>query len=168
MALLPARCWRATWRPSSTGGCLFLINGPIGIAGIGLALVLVPKASQTPATPFDGPGFVLSSAGLVALGSGLGTLGGGTTRLEVSVGLAVLGALLMSLYVRHARQTASAILDLSLFRYRTFRIAAGSSFVVRAAVVGALPFLLPMMLQVGFGLTPLNPARSPSSAPSRR
>ena len=58
----------------------------------------------------------------------------------------------MSLYVRHARQTASAILDLSLFRYRTFRIAAGSSFVVRAAVVGALPFLLPMMLQVGFGL----------------
>ena len=132
---------------------LFLINGPIGIAGIVLALVLVPKASQTPATPFDGPGFVLSSAGLVALGFGLSTLGGGTTRLEVSVGLTV-RALLMSLYARHARQTESAILDLSLFRYRTFRIAAGSSFVVRAAVVGALPFLLPMMLQVGFGLTP--------------
>jgi EmrB/QacA subfamily drug resistance transporter len=132
---------------------LFLINGPLGIAGIVLALFLVPKASQTPATPFDGPGFVLSSAALVALGSGLGTLGGGTP-LEVIVGLAVLGVLLMSLYVRHARQTGSAILDLSLFRHRTFRIAAGSSFVVRAAVVGALPFLLPMMLQVGFGLTP--------------
>ena len=133
---------------------LFLINAPIGIGGIVLALFLVPKASETPATPFDGPGFVLSSAGLVALGFGLSTLGEGTTRLEVSVGLAVLGAFLMSLYVRHARQTDSAILDLSLFRYRTFRIAAGSSFVVRAAVVGALPFLLPMMLQVGFGLTP--------------
>jgi len=133
---------------------LFLINAPIGIVGIVLALFLVPKASPTPATPFDGPGFVLSSAALVALGAGLSTLGGGTTRLEVSVGLAVLGALLLSLYVRHARQTESAILDLSLFRYRTFRIAAGSSFVVRAAVVGALPFLLPMMLQVGFGLTP--------------
>ena len=133
---------------------LFLVNGPIGIVGIVLALVLVPKASQTPATPFDGPGYVLSSTGLVALGFGLSTLGGGIARLEVSVGLAMLGALLMSLYVRHARQTELAILDLSLFRYRTFRIAAGSSFVVRAAVVGALPFLLPMMLQVGFGLTP--------------
>ena len=47
-----------------------------------------------------------------------------------------------------------AILDLSPFRYATFPIAVGGSFVVRAAVVGALPFLLPMLLQVGFGLTP--------------
>lgn len=133
---------------------LFLINGPLGAAGVVLALLLVPKASETPATPFDGLGFMLSSVGLVTLGSGLGTLGGGTTPLEVRVGLAVLGALLVSLYVKRARRTASAILDMSLFRYRTFRIAVGSSFVVRAAVVGALPFILPMMLQVGFGLTP--------------
>ena len=137
----------ADWR------LLFLINGPIGVAGIVLALFLVPRITETPKTPFDGVGFMLSSAGLVALGWGLGTLGGRTISSEISVGLVVFGALLVLLYVKHARQTASAILDLSLLRYRTFRIAVSSSFVVRAAVVGALPFLLPMMLQVGFGLT---------------
>jgi EmrB/QacA subfamily drug resistance transporter len=137
----------ADWR------LLFLINGPIGVAGMVLALFFVPRISETPKTPFDGTGFMLSSVGLVALGWGLGTLGGRTIPPEMSVGLVVLGALLVALYVKHARQTASAILDLSLLRYRTFRIAVSSSFVVRAAVVGALPFLLPMMLQVGFGLS---------------
>jgi hypothetical protein len=81
-------------------------------------------------------------------------LGGGNIALEVSVGLTGVGALLVSLYARHARRRATAILDLSLLRYRTFRIAVSSSFIVRAAMVGALPFILPMMLQVGFGLTP--------------
>jgi nitrate/nitrite transporter NarK len=74
--------------------------------------------------------------------------------LVVSVGLSILGALSMYLYVKHTWRTDAPILDLSLFRYRTFKIALTSSFIVRAGVVGALPFLLPLMLQVGFGLSP--------------
>ena len=107
-----------------------------------------------PKAPFDGIGFMLSSVGIVALGCGVSSLSGETIAFEVSVALSAIGALFLALYVKHARRTVSAVLDLSLFRYRTFRIAVGSSFMVRAAVVGALPFLLPMMLQVGFGLTP--------------
>ena len=126
---------------------LFLINAPIGLLGIVLALFLVPKESESPAAPFDGLGFAFCSAGIVALGYGLSAAGPGML-------LSLAGLLLLALYVRHARRTTSAILDLSPFRYATFRIAVGGSFVVRAAVVGALPFLLPMLLQVGFGLTP--------------
>ena len=133
---------------------LFLINVPIGLAALVLALFLVPKDSDTPRNPFDGTGFMLSSAGIAAIGYGVSTLGGETIAFEASVAMSAIGALLLALYVKHSRRTASPVLDLSLFRHRTFRIAIGSGFIVRAAVVGALPFLLPMMLQVGFGLTP--------------
>lgn len=133
---------------------LFLINVPIGLAALVLALFVVPKNSEAPRTPFDGTGFVLSSVGIAAIGYGISTLGGKTVAFEVSVALSAFGTLFLVLYVKHSRRTVSAVLDLSLLRHRTFRIAVSSSFIVRAAVVGALPFLLPMMLQVGFGLTP--------------
>jgi EmrB/QacA subfamily drug resistance transporter len=133
---------------------LFLINVPIGLTALVLALFLIPNGSDTPRTPFDGVGFMLSSVGIAAIGCGVSTLGGETIAFEVSVVLSAIGVLFLALYVKHSRRTTSAILDLSLFRHRTFRIAVGSGFIVRAAVVGALPFLLPMMLQIGFGLTP--------------
>lgn len=125
---------------------LFLVNGPLGVLGVVLALFVIPKESDTPRAPFDGPGFALCSSGIVAFGYGLSTAGG--------IWLSLAGALLLAFYVQHARRATSPILDLSLFRHGTFRIAVGGSFVARAAVVGALPFLLPMLLQVGFGLTP--------------
>ena len=146
---------------------LFLINVPIGLAALGLALFLVPRDSDAPRTPFDGIGFVLSSVGIAAIGCGVSTLGGATIGFEVSVALSAIGALFLVLYVRHSRRTTLALLDLSLLRHRTFRIAIGGSFIVRAAVAGALPFLLPMMLQVGFGLTPFE-SGSISSAPLPR
>jgi EmrB/QacA subfamily drug resistance transporter len=133
---------------------LFLINAPLGLLGIVLALFLVPKQSDTPRAPFDGRGFVLCSGGIVALGYGLSAAGGRTFAFETSLAISLAGAVLLALYVRHSRRTTAAILDLSLFGHGTFRVAVGGSFVVRAAVVGALPFLLPMLLQVGFGLTP--------------
>ena len=68
--------------------------------------------------------------------------------------LSAIGAYSIILYVRNARRTVAPILDLSLFRYRTLKIAVSGSFIVRAGAVGALPFLLAMMLRVGFGLTP--------------
>jgi len=133
---------------------LFLINLPIGLAALGLALFLVPMDSDTPRKPFDGIGFGLSALAILAIGSGLSALGGPTPQLAWSMALSAIGVLFLALYVKHARRTPSAVLDLSLLRLRTFRVGIGSSFVVRAAVVGALPFLLPMLLQVGFGLTP--------------
>lgn len=129
---------------------LFLINVPVGLAALVFALLLVPKDSGASSTPFDRTGFMLSSVGISALGCGVGM----PIALETGVALSAVGALLLALYVKHSRRTAAPVLNLSLFRHRTFRIAISSSFVVRAAVVGALPFLLPMLLQVGFGLTP--------------
>jgi EmrB/QacA subfamily drug resistance transporter len=129
---------------------LFLINIPIGLAALMLALLVVPKDADAARTPFDGSGFVLSSVGISAIGCGVGM----PIAFEASVALTAIGALLLALYVKYSRRAAKPVLDLSMFRHRTFRIAIGGSFIVRAAVVGALPFLLPMMLQVGFGLTP--------------
>jgi MFS family permease len=65
----------------------------------------------------------------------------------------VFGAVLILLYVRHARRAAHPIIDLSLLRVPTFRIALTGGTLYRIGI-GAIPFLLPLMLQLGFGMTP--------------
>jgi MFS family permease len=71
----------------------------------------------------------------------------------VVAALIVSGAILLFLYVRHARRTPDAILDLSLLRLPTFVAGVGGGFLFRLGI-GAIPFLMPLLLQVGFGLSP--------------
>jgi len=73
----------------------------------------------------------------------------------VTVGLLVAGLILMTLYVRHAHRAEFPVIDLALLRIPTYAAATIGGFLYRMGM-GALPFLLPMMLQVGFGLTALN------------
>jgi MFS family permease len=63
------------------------------------------------------------------------------------------GAVCIGLYVLHARRIASPVIDLSLFRLPSFRAGVAGGFVFRVGT-GAIPFLLPLMLQVGFGKSP--------------
>jgi MFS family permease len=73
--------------------------------------------------------------------------------VEVTAGLIAGGALATLLYIAHARRMTAPAVDLTLFRFSTFRAGVGGGFLFRVGV-GALPFLLPLLMQLGFGMTP--------------
>lgn len=132
---------------------IFLINVPIGLAGIHLSGRVLPEFEPQAEERLDVKGFVLS--GLAASGLVFGLSVVSLPALPPAVGLATVAAGLAMgwLYARHARQAPQPILDLRLFSIRAFRAAiiGGSLFRIGA---GAVPFLLPLMFQIGFGMTP--------------
>jgi EmrB/QacA subfamily drug resistance transporter len=132
---------------------IFLINLPIGVLGIALAQRFIPDIRESP-PPLDWIGFALAGLGLALAMFGFSTLGRHLVPLEVAVATLVLGALALAGYVVHARRRTHALLDLGLFELATYRagVVGGSLFRIG---VGASPFLLPLMLQLGFGLSPV-------------
>jgi EmrB/QacA subfamily drug resistance transporter len=132
---------------------IFLINVPIGLLGIGLASRFIPNVHVEHRDPFDLVGFVLSGLGIGGLAFGLSVLGLDTLQVSVVVTLLCVGAISAVAYVIHARRTPAPILDLSLLKLPTFRASIVGGFLFRLGV-GALPFLLPLLLQIAFGLTP--------------
>ena len=132
---------------------IFLVNIPIGILGIILASIYVPDIKQETA-PLDVTGFVLSALGLGGVILGAAMTGRHIAPVEVAVGCMLIGAVMLTGYVRHALRTERPLLDLRLMRFRTFEagILGGTFF---RFGVGASAFLLPLMLQLGFGLDPL-------------
>jgi len=108
---------------------------------------------REPATSrFDIGGMALSAVALCSLMAGLEFASRGIGSLPLVGGLLVLGTAAAALYLRHARVTAQPVLDFRLMRFDTFRISVWSGSLTRIAV-GAVPFLLPMMLQLGFGFS---------------
>ncbi|AGT11241.1 DHA2 family efflux MFS transporter permease subunit [Paracoccus aminophilus] len=132
---------------------IFLINVPIGIAGIWLATRFLPETPPTETPPLDRPGFILS--GIAASGVVFGLSVASLPAVPVSVGVItmIIGLVSGVLYLRHARTAAHPLLRLSLFENRVFRAAVFGGSLFRIGI-GAVPFLLPLMLQIGFGLTP--------------
>ena len=130
---------------------IFLINVPIGILGILLAKRFIPDIRES-SPPLDWVGFLLAGVGLALAMFGFSTLGRHLVSVEVAVAALVVGSAALGGYVVHARRHAQPLLDLKLFALPTFRagVAGGSLFRIG---VGASPFLLPLMLQVGFGLS---------------
>ncbi len=131
---------------------IFLINLPIGVVGLGLAARLLPEFRAANVPKLDLWGFFLSGAGLAMLIFGVTTLGRSILPGIFAPVLCVAGAALLGLYVWHARRRPHPILDLELLTNDTLRssIIGGSLFRIGA---GALPFLLPLLLQIGFGYT---------------
>ncbi|WP_316412977.1 MFS transporter [Mesoterricola silvestris] len=132
---------------------IFYINVPIGILGIWLATLYIEDIKEEDPGRFDLPGFVLSCTSLSCLMYGLemGSRGGGislgTTLLVIGIGLAAGVA-----YLLHARGASHPILDFSMMRIPTFGISVIGGSLTRITA-GALPFLLPMMMQLGFGMS---------------
>jgi EmrB/QacA subfamily drug resistance transporter len=133
---------------------IFIINIPIGILGLYLVLRHIPDIRETGMPAFDMRGFALSGLGLSVLMLGFSALGGHLLPLPVATACIVAGFVTLLLYVRHARRTAHPVLDLRLLKLPTFwnGVVAGSVF---RAGLGATPFLLPLLFQLGFGLDPL-------------
>src|SRR5437879_4775564 len=129
---------------------IFLINLPIGVLGLYLVLRHIPNVKEPEMPPLDLAGFALSGVGLSVLMLGLSSLGGHFLPGEITAACIVLGAAALAAYPWHARRTAHPVIDLSLLRLPTFHtgVIAGSLFRIG---VGATPFLLPLLLQVGFG-----------------
>jgi EmrB/QacA subfamily drug resistance transporter len=134
---------------------IFFINIPIGLIGLLLINLFIEDFRETGRRPFDFRGFVLTGVGLASLAFGFETIGRGAVPAAVTIGLLMTGTILMVLYVRHAHRAEFPVIDLSLMRIPTYAAATIGGFLFRMGM-GALPFLLPMMLQIGFGLSPLN------------
>ena len=132
---------------------IFLINIPIGLIGISMALRYIDPIKSDDPERFDLYGMVLAGIGLAGIAFGLSVAGLNLLPWTVVVGLIAIGSISMTLYVMHARRTGSPVLDFSMLRLSTVRASIISGFMFRLGI-GALPFLLPLLMQVGFGLTP--------------
>jgi MFS family permease len=133
---------------------IFLINIPIGLMGIWLASVYFENVREPSRPPLDVVGFLLSGLGLAVLMLGLASTGRHLLPEGVSWGCLAAGIVLLALYLRHSRRVAHPVIRLDLLRYPTFRAAVTGGSLFRIGT-GAIPFLLPLMLQIGFGLDPL-------------
>ena len=132
---------------------IFIINIPIGLLGIVLVTLYIDDVPAEHQEPFDGIGMLLAGAGVAGLAFGLSVAGLDMLPWPLVVAMIGGGALSMAGYLAHARRTPAPILDFTLLRYPTFRASFVGGFMFRIGI-GALPFLLPLMLQSGFGMTP--------------
>jgi MFS family permease len=131
---------------------IFYINVPIGIVAYVLAGFYIEEVREEVRTPFDWLGFVLSGVALCCLMFGFELLSrGAVSGLLAGVILGV-GLVCGALYVRHAHRVASPVLDVRLMRVPSFAISVWGGAFTRITG-GALPFLLPMMMQLGFGVS---------------
>ena len=96
---------------------------------------------------------VLAGIGLGGIAFGLSVAGLNLLPWTIVAALVAIGSISMTLYVIHARRTASPVLDFALLRLPTMRASIIGGFLFRLGI-GALPFLLPLLMQVGFGLSP--------------
>lgn len=135
---------------------IFLINVPVGVLGIALAIALLEEGDIPQDRPsFDGVGFLLLGVGLASI---LGALEGASLPLVPglpSIVLAPFGAACLIGYWLHSRRAAHPLIDLGILRHPTFFVSLVGGFPLRLAI-GAVPFLLPLLFQVGFGLSPLD------------
>ena len=132
---------------------IFIINVPIGLLGIALATRFIPDVRTEYPYPFDLVGFILSGLGIGGLAFGLSVMGLAFLPNSVVAALLSVGAVCSLAYVYYARRAPAPILDLNLLKLPTFRATIYGGFLFRLGI-GALPFLLPLLLQLGFNLSP--------------
>jgi len=128
---------------------IFLINIPIGIAGIFYARKYMPNFT-TPRKGFDTSGFFLFGLSLVLFSSGMELFGEKIVASWLASAVILSGVLLFLLYIRHARRHPTPLISLNLFKTRTFSVGIVGNIASRLGT-GCVPFLMPLMLQVGFG-----------------
>jgi EmrB/QacA subfamily drug resistance transporter len=131
---------------------IFLINIPIGVLGIVLATLFIEDVRAETPDPFDPLGMVLAGIGIGGLAFGGSVLGLNFLPVWIVIALIVTGAASTFAYVLHARRAPFPILDLKLLEIPTIRAAVVGGFIYRSGI-GAMPFLLPLLLQLGFHMS---------------
>ena len=133
---------------------LFYVNVPVGLLGIALTLRYVEDGKLTSPPRFDIPGFLVCGAALAALQFGIEAVGHPVLPSSVTLGLFATAMLLLLAYAVYAKRRTDPVIDLSLFRNRSFRVSTLAGGLSRTGA-NAVPFMLPLLLQIGFGLTPI-------------
>jgi len=130
----------------------FFINIPIGLIGLALVWHFVPQQKEADTGRLDLAGFVLSALGLTLLLAGLESFVHATVSAYQVVALLAVGIGLSAWAIRHFRKTANPLLDLSPFAIPTFALSTLSAGTASRLAINAMPFLIPLLFQVGFGL----------------
>ena len=133
---------------------IFYINVPIGVLGIALALRFVPDTREPGRTELDLVGVLLSGIALSCFMFGGETVSRGELSVPAGIAVGAAGMATAVLYARHARRHPQPVLDFRLMAIPTFALSVLGGGLSRIAA-GAIPFLLPMMLQLGFGWSAL-------------
>jgi EmrB/QacA subfamily drug resistance transporter len=131
---------------------IFLINIPMGVAGIVLATIYIADVRAEKPDPLDTSGVLLAGVGIGGLAFGGSVLGLNFLPAGVVVALIVIGAVATYAYVLHARRTPAPVLDLKLLQIPSLRASVVGGFVYRSGI-GAMPFLLPLLFQLGFHMS---------------
>jgi EmrB/QacA subfamily drug resistance transporter len=130
---------------------IFWINVPFGVLAWVVATKFMPNLVEANIGPLDVKGFLLSGTGLAATVFGLTILGKGFLPVLPTIALTLFGAACLGLYLHHARTAPHPILAIKLLHIDTLRISIVGGLFYRIAA-GAIPFLLPLLLQLSFGL----------------
>jgi EmrB/QacA subfamily drug resistance transporter len=133
---------------------IFFLNIPIGIVGLVLVYLHLPDYRGASSKPLDLLGLILFGSGVALLSYVLEIFGEHTLSAGEVLGLLAISLALIFGYGLHATRTPFPLLQMGLFRIRTFAAAVSGSFVTRLGI-GGVPFLLPLLYQVGLGLTPV-------------
>ncbi len=138
----------ATWH------WIFLVNVPIGLLGIVMVTKYVPDIRVDRTARFDFRGFVLAGLGIGGIAFGLSLMRTSFLPLPLDAALVAAGVAMMTLYTLHARRIDNPVIDFRLLRLKSFQVAIFGGFLFRVSL-GAIPFLLPLLFQLGFGMSPL-------------
>jgi len=133
---------------------VFFINAPIGLAGLYLVERYLPDFREAETPPLDFAGLALFSSGIALLSYVLEVFGEHRLSGAAIAALLLLSLALLAGYGLHSARTPQPLLNLGLFRIRTFRAAVNGGFFTRISI-GGIPFLLPLLFQVGLGYTPV-------------
>ena len=133
---------------------IFFLNIPIGLAGLVLVYLHLPDYREERAHPLDVVGLILFGSGIALLSYVLEVFGDHTLGVREITGLLAVSLALLAGYWVHSKTLEFPLLQLSLFRIRTFRAAVGGGLFTRLGI-GGVPFLLPLLYQVGLGFTPI-------------
>jgi EmrB/QacA subfamily drug resistance transporter len=131
---------------------IFFINIPIGLAGIYLTNKYIGNAREPHPGPLDWFGFFLSASGGTLFLLGLSLLGGELTSDRTAAIMTLAGIFLFGVYLLHSRRVKIPLLDLKFLRVPTFQASVMGGSLFRIGL-GAVPFLLPLALQEGLGMT---------------
>nr|WP_315401984.1 DHA2 family efflux MFS transporter permease subunit [uncultured Duganella sp.] len=134
-----------TWRD------IFFVNVPVGLAAIFLAHRYMPDYRGDSVRPIDFIGLVLFGTGVALLSWLLEVFGEHKLDATSATVLLLIACSLLVAYGWHAREAKFPLLRLTLFKIRTFRVSVVGGFITRIGV-GGLPFLLPLLYQLGLGL----------------
>ncbi|MBE7198769.1 MAG: MFS transporter [Parafilimonas terrae] len=132
---------------------VFFVNLPIGLFVVLMAARLFPDRRPGRTFPFDASGFALTGIGTALLVLGMDGVAGGGTPAPVVAAELVAGVVLLALSLRHCLRVRHPLLDPGLLRLRTFRVSLVTGGGLDTLSLTAVMFLLPLMLQVGFGMT---------------